>query len=460
MRTIMFRHIQKYAIGIGLMIGIGFGQSAWDAVNITEDEEGIGTRALAMGGAYTALADDYSGIYWNPAGLAAAGKNKIHAELSHLQFSNEALYNGELNNNNQGFTKLKSLGFVMPLPTTRGSLVIAGGFNRVLDYDDHLYFEGVGEVSNDLGFEIEDEDGVVNFFPFDENVYRQEEVRSEGSLRQWSLGGAIALSPNFTMGITTSLVHGEEEYSFAFSQFDDLNIYNVFPGDFDEYTVNQYLKSDYYALNLKLGAMIDLNKLIRVGGVITFPSTYYVEETHSFNDYLYFDDGTFDPTEDSGNWDYHVKTPFVFDAGVALTNKLFTVSGSARYRDWSQTRFEVSDFDIDDEAYQQIVNENNILAREYDQTVEYHLGAEIKLPGFNTKLRGGYVYTPNPMRDSDDDRSTYSAGISFKVDNDINLDISLIRKDWTRDSWDSYTPEGVTEDIRTNKVLIGISYNL
>lgn len=456
----MYKNIFRYAFGFGLIVGLVFGQSAWDAIHITENEEGFGARALGMGGAYTALADDYSGIYWNPAGLASISKNGMHAELSHLQFSNEALYNGELTNNNQGFTKLKSIGFVMPLPTTRGSLVIAGGFNRVLDYDDHLYFEGVGDLSNDLGFEIEDEFGDVVFYPFDENVYRQEEVRTEGSLKQWSIGGAIALSPNFTMGLTTSLVHGEEEYSFAFSQFDDLDIYNVFPGDFDEYTVNQYLQSDYYAFNLKLGGMVDLNKMIKVGGVITFPSTYFVEETHSFNDYLYFDDGTYDPVEDSGIWDYHVKTPYIFDAGVAITNKLFTISGSARYRDWSQTRFEVDDFDFDDETYQQILDENNILAREYDQTVEYRLGAEVLLPGFNTKLRGGYTYVPNPIRGSDEDSSTYSAGVSFKVDDDVSLDISFLKKDWTRESWDVYTPEGITEDISTNKILIGISYNL
>ena len=30
----------------------------------------FGTRPMGMGGAYTALADDYSAIYWNPAGLA------------------------------------------------------------------------------------------------------------------------------------------------------------------------------------------------------------------------------------------------------------------------------------------------------------------------------------------------------------------------------------------------------
>lgn len=460
MRTMMKKYITKLTLGILFTFGMVNGQSAYDAIHITENEEGFGTRALAMGGAYTALANDYSGIYWNPAGLGNIKKTGIYAELSHLQFSNDALYMGNLTSNNQGFTKLKSFGFVMPLPTNQGSFVIAGGYNKVLDYDDHLYFEGFGDITNDIGFEIEDDIGDIYYYPFDQGVYRQEEVRSEGGLRKWSLGGAIALSPNFTIGLTTSLVHGKEEYNFRFSQYDDDDLYYEYPGDFYEYTVNQYLQSDYYAFNLKLGGMVDLNNMLKVGGVITLPSKYYVEETHSFGDDLVFDDGTNDPTEDTGNWDYRVKTPFIFDAGIAFTNKLITLSVSGRYRDWSQTRFEVSEHELDDQDYRSIISENNYLASDYDQVLEYRLGGEVTLPGLNTKLRAGYTLIPSPLRDSNDERITYSAGVSFKVDKNVSLDFSYLKRDWTRDSWDIYTPAGVLENIETHKVLVSLTYNL
>lgn len=45
---------------------------------------GVGARALGMGGAYTALADDANALYWNPSGLAKLEKREFtasHAEL-------------------------------------------------------------------------------------------------------------------------------------------------------------------------------------------------------------------------------------------------------------------------------------------------------------------------------------------------------------------------------------------
>lgn len=45
---------------------------------------GAGARATALGGAYTALADDSDALYWNPAGLARMEKRQVslsHAEL-------------------------------------------------------------------------------------------------------------------------------------------------------------------------------------------------------------------------------------------------------------------------------------------------------------------------------------------------------------------------------------------
>jgi len=44
------------------------------------ETRGFGARAIGMGGAFTAVADDFSAIYYNPAGLAQIEGYAIHAE--------------------------------------------------------------------------------------------------------------------------------------------------------------------------------------------------------------------------------------------------------------------------------------------------------------------------------------------------------------------------------------------
>ncbi len=52
---------------------------------------GIGGRALGMGEAYTTQAEDISGIFWNPAGLANISKNQ--AIFSHYDYIADLYYN-------------------------------------------------------------------------------------------------------------------------------------------------------------------------------------------------------------------------------------------------------------------------------------------------------------------------------------------------------------------------------
>ncbi|UCE06886.1 MAG: UPF0164 family protein [bacterium] len=53
---------------------------------------GVGSRALGMGGAFVAVADDGTASYWNPAGLASLRKHQV--SFSHVQmFDNLAHHN-------------------------------------------------------------------------------------------------------------------------------------------------------------------------------------------------------------------------------------------------------------------------------------------------------------------------------------------------------------------------------
>jgi len=59
-------------------------QAAWAAETASFLDIGVGARALGMGGAYTASADEVNALYWNPAGLSRLEKREFsasHAEM-------------------------------------------------------------------------------------------------------------------------------------------------------------------------------------------------------------------------------------------------------------------------------------------------------------------------------------------------------------------------------------------
>jgi len=88
---------------------------------------GLGARATAMGGAFTALANDGTSLYWNPAGLT---------QIEKREFS--ATYNSWFEGISQGY-----LGFI--LPSSRGIL----GFG--INYVDMGKLEGRDEYGNPTG---------------------------------------------------------------------------------------------------------------------------------------------------------------------------------------------------------------------------------------------------------------------------------------------------------------------
>lgn len=71
-------HVARLVM-LGLIIGYAFPAQAWD------DAYGVGARATAMGGAFAAVADDYTATYYNPAGLGQIKGNIIGLEYMYVK---------------------------------------------------------------------------------------------------------------------------------------------------------------------------------------------------------------------------------------------------------------------------------------------------------------------------------------------------------------------------------------
>jgi len=111
------------ALSLGTM-GTAFAESAGQAGAYLK--MGVGARALGMGSAFTALADDSTASFWNPAGLARLQKNEasfMHADLTmdrEYNFFNYAHILKDKDGKSKGVVALSHMSFgVDGIPETR-----------------------------------------------------------------------------------------------------------------------------------------------------------------------------------------------------------------------------------------------------------------------------------------------------------------------------------------------------
>lgn len=459
----MFRNMLIFGLFTVLLLSLPVaGQTTWDAVRLRSMEAGWDARLMAMGGNGVATANNVSALYWNPAGLAQARRTSLAAEFSHFGLQNSSAFSGNLSEMENTFTRFRAFGMAFPIPTARGSLVFGFAYQFVKDLDDYTYFEGFNTNSNGLAFELEDQNGAFDWHPFDRNVLQREEISSNGGLHNWSFGGAVALSPNFDVGLTLNFWGGKEEYLFHFYQEDVDDYYNQYPADYFSYRLNRQLNTRLKGFNLKLGGMFKINPALRVGVGVETPTYLDITEEYSSRDELVFDDGYSDPYESTpGEWHYRVKTPYRFDAGVALLSRVATLTGAVRFTDWTQTRFEKPGDAWMDDDYADLLAENQYFDKEFRTTMNYHLGGELYLGKSQVILRGGYAYYPSPLKNADKelDREIYGGGIGFKAGQNVMLNFTYLKGKWDRFSEDDLTPGGTLEQLSAQKVFIGLEYS-
>lgn len=437
-------------------------QTADEAVELLEVEDGTGVKAAAMGNAFTAVADDYSAIYWNPAGLAQIRDGQVVGSLYNLTYDNQTSYLGSILDDSRSFTKFQSFGMVFPFPVVRGSFVLALGYQKVKDLDNFSRFSAFNRQSNGLTFLYGDNQNTIEE-PFDEDIQQSHTIYTDGNLSQWSLGGALDLSPNFSAGITLSLYGGSSTYTSDYLQEDIEDNYTA-PYDFDTYLYQQKIISDYSGFEMKAGGLFHLSRRLRFGAVITFPMSLTVDEDWSENDELVYDNGDVEPYDlGSGEFDYIIKVPFKFSAGLAFENRSLLASAGIDYRDWSQLKYDIPS-NRDPVEYADLIDENNILRSDYRAVLSYKFGGELKVLNSGLALRGGYRYLPSPMKNagSEFDKSFYSMGIGYKVDKNTIIDFSYTFGSWENTAaYYNNTPYvwETEESIETKKLLFGLKFN-
>ncbi len=422
-------------------------QNETDAIRPFQNEFGPGARAMALGGAYSAVAEDYTAVYWNPAGLAQIRKMEFYGSLSHLSLNNRIGYQGKTTENTNGFTNMNAIGVVFPIPTYRGSLVFGIGYHRINVFDD--FRQVIGSPHDTAG----------------RSFYQEEKTTAGGNLNQWSFSGAVELTKTLSVGATLNLLVGSNNNDVTYFEddsYDDL-LMDVYTRDV-EFQINP----DYTGVGFKMGTLLKPSDNLRVALTVTTPTSLRVEENSNYSEYLVYDDSRpDDPIASEGFLKYRITSPWKFEFGASYKYKLFLLSGAVEMTDWTQTRFHSN---IVDTTFKNIDGEinQNILSN-YRQSANYRLGAESALPNLGVKVMAGYFYQQSPFKQGKQrvasNKQFLSGGLSFLLDKQVKIDAAYQHGWWKQSTADfllglDYQGNELAtkEKITSNSFTISLSY--
>jgi long-subunit fatty acid transport protein len=448
-----------------------------DALRFATPGFGVGARSLGLGNAYTGVANDYSALYWNPAGLAQMDYGEFSFGLSHFNHKNTGTLYGASGSSSNNATNLNALGLTFPVEVRRGSLVFGFGFQRQANFTTGLSFEGFNPVSSIIqayapngGFYpadmtlpeyllLADIDTTTGRFisPITDSLTQAGEVLEGGGINHWSFGGAIDVAKNVSVGVTLSYATGTYKYDRTYTETDTRHVWEVNPDDLDQLTIDEFVESDIAGFGAKLGLMYRVPERFRFGLTVKMPVTYQIKEDFGTTATAVFDDGFTAPSdgpyETAGSDEYDVITPWVFSAGasVILGGELM-LSGDVEYTDWTQLEFS--------SAPSALIALNKDIKKLFRPTADLRGGAEYLIAPIGVRVRGGFMYSPSPF-DGDPssfDRKTVTGGLGLQLSESTMLDLAYAHGWWKSFRVNYDGPSRVDEDVKSNTVLATFSY--
>lgn len=431
----------------------GFGQDpfAYNQMSFLTEKTGIGARAIGLGGAYIGVADDYSAIYWNPAGLGQLKNDEFFASLTHNYRNIDTKFLGLKTDNPQSKTTLGALGFVYPVEVYRGSLVFAGGYNSVHNYNSLFGYSGFNQGPSYMGATFSSPE-------IPDRLTQDETVEIGGNLSQLSFGGAFEAAENVFIGVTVNYWTGVMNYNQVFQEWDLHDYYTVLPNDFDNYINDNIIDTDIRGYDVLVGAMFKVSPQLRLGAVINTPRFITLTEDWSINEDMTFDDGTTELLEDFddfGVFEYKVRMPFVLGAGLSYSFPNGLVSGELQYTDWTQFYFR-DEFPV---AGYTKGSANRNIKRTLRAVFSPKVGLELGFPN-EMKFRAGFANVPTPLIDAESkyDRKYLSLGMGFFMGGTTNIDIAYRRGWWETNSVSAFSDVIVNEKHIDHKVFATLSF--
>ena len=346
-----------------------------------------GAKAMGMGFAFTAQADDPSAIYFNPAGLTQLKGQNVMVGATYLRLDGgeftgtTPLTGGATANETQ-----KSLDFIIP----------NAYYTRTTDSGNVAYGVGIFAPFG-LGQEYENKNT---------SIFRNQITLID--LMTVVVNPTIAFKINdwLSVGVGVDWMYGKAK----------LEKTPVAPGAGNLY--NSELEGDGNEWGYNFGVLLKPTENFRIGANYRSKFTLEIKDAdvNISNTSPAYGSGLLGPTPSSTKGDATIAMPATFALGVAYTVGKLTVEADADWTFWHS--FSNLPISIRNQVPTLFTTDN---AKHWEDVVAFRLGVEYRVTD-PLSLRAGFVYDPTPVPAStmgpelpDATKLDYVIGAGYKV---------------------------------------------
>jgi hypothetical protein len=274
---------------------------------------GIGTRAFGMAGNFTALAGDFSALFWNPAGLAFIPVREVHCAMELDRQNARTDLNGQAVPAFYPRVRINSAGLMRSVPTVRGGFGFALGFSSPWFLDDLNDFAGIdiykGAVN--LGGDLD------TLRAGDTLFYDRYHHRSTGQCNLWNAGIGWQIAPGLAMGFSIGLLTGSQNMEI-------IAVSHTRRAAFENLDIR--IEREYLGYDARIGFLYAPSKTFSAGCRLDLPRRAKAAENSGAIDYLL-------SAGDTAASAFGVlQSGFSGALGAALQMPYMTVSSDIRFR--------------------------------------------------------------------------------------------------------------------------------
>lgn len=384
---------------------------------------GVGPRAVAMGGAFVGLADDYSAVHWNPAGITQIEGMEVTVSaqdvISLASRDGAVLYEGTMDEDYDRYV-IQNI-----RATSEGEHRVAPG---VFFYMNPGPLRGakIGLTAYTLAeygskwdaHDVADEP-LDHYADYDESVFEGEPPAYESRIRGYAVSPVVALmvSENLSVGVAGHALYGH----FLLKDGGWIAETLFIPGeegaqdewimDFDPYERDEDLIG--WGFGATLGALYTLNEYVTFGAAVRSPITVAMEgdvEVRSTNPAY---------QSDKQSEDFDFTYPAWAGIGVAYRDFLMDgmdVTADVHWTQWGKVAR------ITRNVENELPGGLGTTRLDWKNTFEVGVGVDYRLTR-STSLYFGYRNVPTPAPDDtydfvipQTDKNVISFGVGYRQD--------------------------------------------